>query len=212
MLKLIPQIKYFLCRHSSIKSNNNIVEKNKLIFIHNPKVAGNSLIKVIGIQLNEKESTSHQTPTFLVNKKTWETHFSILAVRDPIDRLISSFNYHTKKSYKGYFLTKYPDLHQFSFKKYFEVFSKEPYVIIPQVNYTRHLMSKKIVDYIIYYENLQDDVENLCKLIEIEDFELPHLNQSPKREINYFDDITFRDKVINYYREDFSYFGYKIKL
>ena len=89
MFKIIPTIKYFLHNHISVESNNNVVEKNKLIFIHNPKVAGNSLMNVIGIRLKEKESTNHQTPTFLVNRKTWETYFSILAVRHPINRLIT---------------------------------------------------------------------------------------------------------------------------
>lgn len=207
--KLFKSIQYYIHHQKSAnRVPKNVIQDNNLVFIHNPKVAGNSLIKLLGIELEKGNSTSHQTPTFLVNKKDWETYFSILAVRHPIDRLISSYNYHTKGSYQGFFLKKYPNLHHFSFERYFEVFSKEPYVIIPQVEYTKHLMSKKQVDFIIRYENLQQDVNRLCEILNIPKHELPHLNKSPKKKINYFENAFFRKKVLNYYKDDFSYFDY----
>ena len=35
--------------------------------------------------------------------KLWEEYFSILCVRHPIERLISSYLYHCKGNYTGYF-------------------------------------------------------------------------------------------------------------
>jgi hypothetical protein len=189
-------------------SEANIVTKKKIIFIHNPKAAGNTLMEILGIKLKKGESTSHQTPTYLVNKKKWETYFSILAVRHPIDRLISAYNYHTKPSYQGYFLSKYPELHSFTFEQYFNVFSKEPNTIMPQVEYTRHLMSSKKVDFIIRYENLQEDVDRLCDTLNMEKYPLPHLNKSPKKQIDYFENESLKERVLNYYKEDFEYFNY----
>ncbi|WP_375577893.1 sulfotransferase family 2 domain-containing protein [Marivirga tractuosa] len=189
----------------------NVLNSKEIIFIHNPKAAGNSLIKLLGIELKEGESTSHQTPSFLVNKRTWESYFSVLVVRHPIDRLISSYNYHTKESYQGHFLQKYPELHQFSFEKYFEVFSKEPYAIRPQIDYSNHIMSSKRVDFVLKFENLENDVEQLCSKLDISNVSVPHLNQSKRKEIDYFKDESFKQKVINFYKKDFEYFDYEIE-
>jgi hypothetical protein len=208
ILKIQSFIKYYyhLLQNKSFLKNLNEVER--LLFIHNPKVAGNSLLKVLNIKLEAGESTSHLTLTYLVSKKVWESYFSVLAVRHPLERLISSFNYHTKASYQGHFLRKYSDLHNFTFEQYFKVFSKEPYAIIPQVEYTKHLLSKKKVDFIIRYENLQEDVDKLCGILKIEKHQLPHLNQSPKKEMNYFRDESFKQEVLKYHQEDFEYFNY----
>lgn len=112
MMGFFKKLKYFFYHLRKSGELPNVNKSLELIFIHNPKVAGNSLLEIVGINLETGLSTSHQTPTYLVKKQTWEACFSILAVRHPIDRLISSYNYHTKKSYNGHFLKKYPELHQ----------------------------------------------------------------------------------------------------
>jgi hypothetical protein len=188
------------------KSHFYNFQKN-ILFIHNPKVAGNTIKDVLG--LNHKYA-SHLTPTFLVSKKKWEESYSVVAVRHPIDRLISSYRYHTQKKYKGVYYKKYPFLHQLEIDEYFDLFKKEPFVIRPQVDYTQHYFSSKPVDFIIRYEDLNRDLNELCERLKIPINTIPHLNPSRTKykEHSFNKAKTFWKKVINYYERDFERFNY----
>lgn len=202
---------YGLMFMSKIDKNtgDNLIGERPVLFVHNPKVAGNSLSKILS-NSDEKLNTSHKTPTFLVSKRIWEKSTSVVAIRHPLDRLISSFHYHTKPAYQGVFSGKYPNLKQFSFEQYFDVFSREPYVIMPQWYYTRHLLSKKPIDHLLYFEKLEEDVSKMAESLKIEFNGLPHLNSS-KREnpLDYFKSEKLRDKLLSYYELDFQEFDYK---
>ncbi len=179
----------------------------KLIYVHNPKTAGTSLKKMLCLDIS---SAIHKTPTFLVSKETWEEYFSLVAVRHPLSRLISSYVYHTKGSYSGYYLKKYPNLHSLNLKEYFFLMKKEPWAIRPQVDYLNHMFSKKSVDYIVRFENLKEDIEELKKLLNLPGVEIPYLNSSKTEK--YYDELrndkVFLNKVIRFYRDDFHRFKY----
>lgn len=197
------------CEEKSIGvSGRNLISEKGILFIHNPKVAGNSLTKIL-TGTNHKLNTSHKTPTLLVTPKTWEENKTVVAIRHPIDRLISSFHYHTKPEYQGVFCKRYADLPNFSLEKYFSVFSKIPYVIMPQWHYTRHFLSKKPVDFLLRFENLETDVEEMAKKLNLKFEGLPHLNSSKRAKQEYFNSKSFRNKVYSYYKKDFITFGYQ---
>jgi len=50
-------------------------------------------------------------------KKTWEEFFTFTIVRNPINRLVSSYQYHTGSNYNGYYYKIYNDLRNWSFEK-----------------------------------------------------------------------------------------------
>ena len=199
---------FHLVNQGSLNSNKNKREDKKILFIHNPKVAGNTIFKILGLDQAYKGATSHKTPTMLVSKGDWESYVSVVGVRHPIDRLISSYHYHTKETYQGVFLKNYPALHKMSFEEYFEIFRKVPYVIMPQWYYAHHFLSEKSVDFVLRFEDLEQDVRAMAKSLGLDFNGLPHLNSSARKEQAYFDSMSFRERVLDYYKKDFDTFGY----
>lgn len=182
----------------------NVDHSKKLIFIHIPKNAGNSVKETLGLNINK---TSHSLPTYLVHKKTWESYFKFIVVRHPFDRLISSYFYHTQKNYNGYYLNKYPNLKKYNFTKYFKIFSKETNALRPQSDYLYHKYSNKKVDRVLYFENLEYDLQFVLKKFNISRT-LPHLNSSKKNLDTLVYDNEFIDKVNKFYEDDYVNFNY----
>ena len=115
------------------------------LFIHNPKVAGNTIKNILHLNI---DISVHIIPVYLIHPDVWEKYFTIVAVRHPVDRLISSYCYHTNKTYKGFYYKKYPFIHKLSLQEYFELFKKEPFAIRPQIDYLKHHQSNIPVDFI----------------------------------------------------------------
>ncbi|MGV8093304.1 MAG: sulfotransferase family 2 domain-containing protein [Mangrovibacterium sp.] len=188
--------------------SSSVNHQKKFIFVHNPKVAGTSLRRLLGL----KGDISHLTPGLLVPKKLWEEYFVIVAVREPVERLISSYNYHTSEKYDGFYLKQYPDIKSWTIEKYFDIFSEEPFGVIPQVNYLTHPLSDKRSDFIIRYETLDQDVKRLMNKLDIKNKELPKLNDSGNRidRRKFVSDKKLLNKLINFYRQDYEELGYPV--
>jgi hypothetical protein len=189
---------------------SSVNHQKKFIFVHNPKVAGTSLRRLLGL----KGDISHLTPGLLVPKELWEEYFVIVAVREPVERLISSYNYHTSERYDGFYLKQYPDIKSWTIEKYFDIFSKEPFGVIPQVNYLTHPLSDKKPDFIIRYENLDHDVARLMTVLKLNHKELPLLNDSGNS-VNKLKSISNKkllNKLVSFYREDYRKLGYPLPI
>ncbi len=214
-LNLINRNKLFLSVYHLYRSaigypvlSSAVNHQKKIVFVHNPKVAGTSLRKLLGLE----GEISHLTPGLLVPKKIWEEYAVIVAIREPIERLISSYNYHTGSRYNGYYLHRYPDIKQWTVEKYFDIFSREPFGIIPQINYLVHPLSEKKPDFIIRYENLNQDVKRLMRNLKFSQSELPVLNDSAYRkdQMKFISKGKFLDRLIRFYREDYNELGYPL--
>ncbi len=203
--KVLFKLLYTLSNYNSDYhpfNRRTINHDKKLVFIHNPKVAGTSLKRVFGVGSN------HNYPSLLVSKHIWETYTTIVAVRHPIDRFISGFKYHTHESYTGELYRMFPTIHSMDPHWYFEMVKKDHY-IVPQVCYTVHYFSNKPVDFIIRYESLEDDVRYVCESVGIPFNGLPHHNAS-KSKLNVEDlDLSLIRKLNSFYKKDFEAFGYK---
>lgn len=183
----------------------NVDHKNKIIFVHNPKTAGTSIKRALQLSI---DNADHRIPTYLIHPKTWEEYFSFVVVRHPIERLISSFRYHSNPEYKGSYYRRYPCIHQLTFEQYFNLMVKEPYAIRPQIDYIQHSFSDKQIDMVCRFENLANDLNLVFNILGIKT-KLPHLNISPGRKRDdYFKTEEFFKAVIKYYHDDFVTFGY----
>jgi len=203
-----------------------ISHKYKFIFIHAPKTAGNSIQNLLqnysedkivitkkqathnteskshldrfGLISSDKKLKIHKHTTLNEYYDTWrkkygsiEDFFKFGATRNPWDRAISFYFWQGHKSFdKKIFIN---NLIQGSCADYFYV-----------KKYNDHKL-----DYVIRFENLQEDFDIVCDKIGIPKQQLPHANKSKhKHYTEYYDDET-RQIVAEKYAKDIEYFGYE---
>lgn len=202
---LYLRILYYKKKKSRFETSINIDHDRKFIFIHNPKAAGTSIKRALGLT---ESGADHRTPTYLVHPKTWESYLSFVVIRNPFDRLVSSYKYHTSPEYTGIYYTKYPYLHDLSFQQYFDLMISEPWVIRPQVDYVEHKLSKKKADFVCHFENIAQEIKPVFNNLGIKT-QLEHVKRSQHDNYRtYYNDKIFRVKVQDFYQVDLDRFCY----
>jgi chondroitin 4-sulfotransferase 11 len=189
-----------------------ISHKHKCIFVHIPKTGGMTIEYALGADLKKLHKRTigekHGTPRQWKYPKYWNEYFTFTGVRNPWDRLVSSYFYDLSMWRRG---------HRNRHRKLVKRFGKcrfRKYII-------RHLNTRAlhyrlqtdwfvdIPDYILRFENLQKDFNIVCDKIGIPQQQLPHKNKSKhKHYTEYYDDET-RSIVAEKYAKDIEYFGYK---
>lgn len=180
-----------------------ISHKHKFIFVHVPKTAGTSIKNAMNGYYDELHNPYHsgifRIKTTL-SDQIFQSYFKFGTMRNPWDREVSRYAF--IKKYKNH------DRHACvlnGFKDYLLKFNE-----MGLVNYNLLKIHGNIgVDYIMKFENLQQDFNIVCDKIGIPRKKIPHDNQTNhKRYIEYYDDET-RELVAQKYAKDIEYFGYK---
>jgi hypothetical protein len=190
-----------------------------MIFLHNPKTAGR-LIRQAVWKKDIKGPFQGYIPEIYQNK------FKFCFVRNPYDRLVSSWR-HCIKSLKENSKLKEISLHNFfdiainnlyidewnwratnsltkekqSFALHHSLPQAHPFYMLNQANFYGK------------FENLQHDFDKLCEIRKIKKIILPEINQYKTNHLHfseYFKDKNLLDKVNKYYKKDFELFDYEI--
>lgn len=170
--------------------------KNELYhFCHIPKTAGTSIKKVLG----------YRTPHTVFDRKN-SNCFSFAFVRNPYQRFLSAYFFlvsgglgqkqiFEKEKYIGNL-----DIDEFIKTKLKDSLEQEH--LTPQ-----HHFIPEGVDYLGKVETIQQDFNEICKIIGVEPIELPYENKT----VDYSYELTEEQKEIIYeiYKEDFIRFGYQ---
>lgn len=165
------------------------------IFCHIPKTGGTSIVEALGF------SPGHRIV------KLNKNNFVIAFVRNPYDRLISSFFYIKKGGINKYDLNdknKFigdSDLYEFVEKK-LKLASEKQQHFIPQNKWIPNGAS-----FIGRYENIYNDFNELKKLLNINK-EIKHLNKTEHKNYKEYYNDHIADIVYKIYEEDFFKFGY----
>jgi hypothetical protein len=207
-----------------------ISHKHKFIFIHAPKTAGNSIQNYLQhysedkITINKEQSRYNSEedeihlnkfgvrssdPKFRIVKHTtlnayynnWrkkygsiEDFFKFGTARNPWDRAISGYFSASKSFDKKRFINNLPH--------YTANQSCADYFYVKKYN-------KLKLDYVVRFENLQEDFDVICDKIGTPRQKLPHANKSKhKHYTEYYDDET-RQIVSKLYKKDIEHFGYE---
>ena len=182
-----------------------------VIFIHIPKTAGTSVLGSLSEDENYKV-TGHPFASNYPND-VWVKSFCFSVVRNPYDRFISHWLYHTT-NYDGNIFNKNGiDIKNRSLEDYCEI-SKELSLHRPNwrtMTEFLHHESGKCPDLVIRFEDLGAGWSQLCHSLGVSRrlFKLkstPHLAYD-----NYYTNKT-RSFVRDYYREDFINFNYDLEL
>jgi len=199
-------------------------KKNKYLFVHIPKCAGSSITYSLSgkhfAKYDEKRklyvqhATAKELKDFYFNEKEWKSLFKFAIVRNPFERVVSSYNFlcTAMKMPKNK-----PTFKDFVYKK--NVFGKllDPNAPDKRGNFYHHSRpmvkylfeeGELLVDFIGRFENLEDDWKYISKRIK-KDKKLIHSNKiSHPHYIDYYDE-QLKNKVAEEYKEDLEVFGYK---
>ena len=181
----------------------NMDHDRRVLFVHNPKCMGTSLKQWLGLRT---DNADHRFPTLMVNKECWESYRTIVVVRNPIDRFVSSYNFHCRSGYSGGYLSQFPDLKSWSMEQYFfRMTDVAPYAVAPQWKYTLHLRSEAGPDHLVRMEDCAGELERIGKALGIAPL-IPKLNQNAADKLR--PSAAFLRTLEQYYRRDFDLFGY----
>ena len=198
-----------------------ISHKHKFIFTHVPKTAGTAIRVAMDGEYDQLHNPHHMSMfeiKKLLPKKTFETYFKFLFVRNPYARQVSEWEFAHK------ILNLYEKLDNNTQKKDLEEDYRRKLKIKKFKNFKEFCLGfnnycgyyyrdpdtdKVLPDFIGKFENLQQDFNTVCDKIGIPRKQLPHKNKSThKHYTEYYDDET-RQIVAEKYAKDIEYFGYK---
>jgi len=197
-----------------------------LLFIHIPKTAGTSIIKMFNMDEKEGHISCNQYEES--NKILYDNAYKFAIVRNPWDKFVSCYEYaKMKKSYWHSIngdsiygkhidydlVTKYDNFNDFI--KYLSDI-EEPILPLKSVNWTyqyQWICDNKFnikIDTVYRYEHLNYMIKDLNNKFNY-NLELPHINKSKDKDYKtYYNDnsIHFVNKI---YKKDIDLFNYKFK-
>lgn len=191
----------------------NSFYESKIIFIHIPKTAGVSFLKSMfgDVTLEGHRSVSFYKKIF---KNTYSDFLTFTIVRNPWDRLYSSYkflqkggiNIHDKNAFQTH-LCNYRDFEDFVINGLDQKIIWKIVHFIPQYNFICDENDKILVDYVGKFENLKKSVEEINDIFKL-DFELEHHNKNYKKNFKDIYTPEMIEKVSQIYQKDIDIFEY----
>jgi len=184
----------------------------KFVYFHAPKTGGTSVGAVLKKYSSFKSQTlhcilhPHADAAFcfdLLGELKFLEYFKFGCVRNPWDLQVSRYFY--IKSIKTH---ERHDWTRNGFKMFIDIFSKN----MNNMNFNQFRYNDRLIlDYVVKFENIQQDLNTACDKIGIPKQRVPHINKTNhKHYTEYYDDET-RQIVAEKYAKDIEYFGYKFE-
>ncbi|HKL22798.1 MAG TPA: sulfotransferase family 2 domain-containing protein [Tichowtungia sp.] len=173
---------------------------HKTLFVHIPKCGGQSVetafLNDLGLDwgtrsplLLRRNGNPRLGPPRLAHLKAneyvkyhyassemFDSYYKFAVLRDPIDRMVSTFNYMGLKSEDGELLQWDAFLYQWLPRK----IQSSNFFVAPQREYICDTDGSVLVDDVFWLENLSDAFETIKRRSNLES-DLPHVNSSEKR-------------------------------
>lgn len=210
----------------------NYIPNSNGLFIHIPKNAGTTIVRSFGL-----EHSNHATALELYNKlggNIYTNYFSFCFVRNPWERFFSLYNYaRMEESYYHSSINPekapYGKHLDYDLLKNASLLQCAHYLIegklihdhswnhwLPQTNWVLDNSNRPIVQYIGRLENIDTDLMNIQKKLNINKDNIPQKIQKINSSSNnkdyrvHFDNETF-DIISKYYQSDIVTFSYKFE-
>ena len=217
ILKNVRNIKFAVSQIYKIYKKGSLINSfyhSKLIFIHVPKTAGLSIISAI---YGDVTKEGHRDISFYkyIFYFNFKKYFTFSFVRNPYDRLYSSFkflekgglNIHDEKAFTQY-LSSYNDFNDFVINGLNEDIINKITHFVPQYKFICNQDREILVDFLGKFESIDKDISILSEILEKE-ITLPLININHSK-IDYTEIYTeeMRKIVRRVYRFDFELFNY----
>lgn len=193
-----------------------ISHKRKFVFIHIPKTGGSSVASS-GIKKKcrvKGHNSRHPKYPLFKDMPPDKDVFYFAFVRNPWDRLVSSFFYlkggGNQKRDAADFKKYFGGAQSFSslLKNWDDFFANQIH-FKPQYQWICDKEGDVTLDFVGHFENLQEDFNIVCDKIGIQPRKLPHRNKTEHKHYSeYYTDET-RELVAEKYAKDIEHFGYK---
>ncbi len=191
------------------------MDHNHCIFIHIPKVAGTSIFHALG---KNKGGRNH-LPWYVyhaADKYKFRKYFKFAFVRNPWDRIYSSYSYFLNGGNQqgdvllSKTIKKYQSFDHFIVDGLGSGAFRNNLLFLPQSEFIIGSQGNVVLDFLGYYERLEEDFDTLMSVMKISG-NLLHLNKSSKQK-RYKEAYSTQESikiVEQIYRQDISTFNYK---
>jgi len=217
------EIKEFINRKLLVKWRmrkfpfENYMDKYKCIFIHIPKVAGTSILDVLG----KNQGGRNHLPWYVyytANKYKFDKYFKFTFVRNPWDRAYSSYSYLFAGGNKQVDINLKNNIQAYQNFDHFVIDGlgsgsyRNHLLFLPQSEFVLGPQGDIVVDFLGYYERLEDDFYKLMSLMKI-NRNLPQFNESfrGKKYKNAYLIQESIDIIEQIYRQDIQFFNYNFE-
>tara|TARA_R110000824_G_scaffold336553_2_gene523050 strand:+ start:2326 stop:2958 length:633 start_codon:yes stop_codon:yes gene_type:complete len=206
-----------------------IDHKHKFIFIHIPKTGGTSIEKLfIPTADIQNVNLKHDTlRTILGTRPKIKNYFKFTVVRNPWDLTASLYYYMWKSQYewpqrwRKMISAQIPGVLDMSLNDWVNhesfaysgprsrsLFNKNPTERL-QLDWISNNTGSPEMDYIIKFENLQNDFDNVCNKLGLPFQNLPHINKTDREPYGELYTTETREIVARKFKKDIDFFQYE---
>ena len=199
----------------------NISDKYKCIFIHIPRAAGTSIKEALELPGRGHLPWQYY---YVVYPEQWDLYIKFTVVRNPWDRVVSA--YHYAKMEKSYWhdnlnrITPHPDyelLSKRTFAECCEILKNRRNMLKHESWHPQHLWTAKtengnnllMVDFVLRYENLENDFAVLCERLGVSNINLPYVNKSNRNNYRQYYTQETKEIIEELYSIDIGLFKYE---
>ena len=214
---------------------NNNDDTQKCIHVHIPKTGGKSIATSLQQYFKEMKhphidahSTVLEYKNFLESKDnktsdSFQNFLSFSVIRNPYDHMVSVFHYGKLKNNSN--INKYNTFYEFVNGLHNDLKeTNEEYLFfggkfknnIPRIDASQSAFitdenNNLLIDEVIRFENLNENIKPLFKKLDIKINNFPHLGKVKRESESYnqYYNHTSKDIVEYYYKRDFDNFNYK---
>lgn len=145
-----------------------------------------------------------------IGRQKWDNKFTFSIVRNPWDRVVSQYHYRVKTNQTNLGTTRisFRDWVKLVYQENDSFYYDKPKMFMPQLDWLIDRNGEVLVEYILRFENLNDDFDTLCKKLG-KSAKLPHIKSTKRANYqDYYDNDTFRI-VEKWFKKDIFKFEYK---
>lgn len=186
---------------------------NQCVFVHITKSAGTSLALSLFGELPYHYTASQYRVIY--GRRKFRQFYKFTFVRNPWDRLYSAFSYlkgggwdEKDAAWAKKYLSKIDSFEQFVMQ-WLSIDKLNSHIHLwPQSNFICDAKNNPLIDYLGYFETINEDFNHILNQLNIPERELKHTNASKRKSYHEIYTPEMINKVGQLYLQDTSNFGY----
>ncbi|MFT5413140.1 MAG: hypothetical protein ACI9NC_005894 [Verrucomicrobiales bacterium] len=194
-----------------------ILDELKAFFVHLPRTGGTSVEQVLRPLTQKDPLFGHTTAAEfqMMFPEQWKQYYSFAFVRNPWDRLASTFFYVQRSHRNSFFVKNFVLPHRDDLSAFVvNILKENPTAAFmmehfrPQFTYVCNPDRSIAVDFVGRFEQINEDWKVIAEKLGI-DTPLPHTNHSTRDHYSKHFTNEAAEAVAQVYREDIELFDYK---